>query len=135
MSRCRGRAYPLSNGTSEGSEPMHLTNKNHRNPRPGAIGPLTAVLLIPMVAMVAFAIDMSYIWRTEAELQNAADSAALAGAAELANAYYVSGLGSNSVDDKSLLLSTATTNAKYWAKYFGDKHLAGFEHTSADGWK
>ena len=51
--------------------------------RRGAVAPLTAVLLIPILGMLAFAIDIGYITETNLELQNAADAAALAGAAKL----------------------------------------------------
>lgn len=52
-------------------------------PRKGAVLPLVAILLIPTLAMVAFAVDIGYISVVGKEVQNAADSAALAGAAQL----------------------------------------------------
>jgi Flp pilus assembly protein TadG len=45
--------------------------------------PLTALLLIFLLGMVAFSVDMGYIVLVRQELQNAADSAALAGVAKL----------------------------------------------------
>lgn len=47
---------------------------------------LTALAIIPLLAMVAFAVDWGRICVTKAELQRAADSAAMAGAWELRNA-------------------------------------------------
>jgi Flp pilus assembly protein TadG len=51
--------------------------------RRAAVLPLTAILMIVLLGMVAFAVDTGYICWTKAELQNAADSAALAGASRL----------------------------------------------------
>src|SRR5438270_4300848 len=52
-------------------------------PRRGAVAPLTAVLMVALLAMVAFCVDFGYMVRINAELQNAADAAALAGAGKL----------------------------------------------------
>src|SRR5260370_40779784 len=57
---------------------IHLRSCDTR--RRGAIAPLCALLLVPLLAMLAFAIDTGYMCLTETELQNAADAAALAGA-------------------------------------------------------
>src|ERR687883_686916 len=51
--------------------------------RASAIVPLTALLATVLVGMVAFSVDVGYIAVARNELQNAADSAALAGAARL----------------------------------------------------
>jgi hypothetical protein len=51
--------------------------------RRAAIVPLTALLLTIMVGMLAFSVDIGYICAVEAELQNAADAAALAGAQQM----------------------------------------------------
>jgi hypothetical protein len=50
-----------------------------------------AILLVPLVAMVAFTVDIGRITMTTAECQNAADAAVLAGANELEKgfAYYI----------------------------------------------
>jgi len=56
--------------------------------RRGAVAPLTALLLIPILGMVFFSVDIGYIALTSMELQNAADAAALA-AAEQLQPYYV----------------------------------------------
>ncbi len=44
---------------------------------------VTALLLVPLLALVAFAVDLNHIWRCDAELQTAADAAAQAGATRL----------------------------------------------------
>lgn len=62
------------------------TKNQHRalqRSRKGTIVVLTAVLLIPLLAMVAFCVDMGYCIKVTSELQTAADSAALAGASQL----------------------------------------------------
>jgi len=52
-------------------------------PRRGNIAPLTVFLLPVFLAMTAFMVDTGYITVTMAQLQNAADAAALAGASKL----------------------------------------------------
>ena len=52
-------------------------------PRRGAMIPLFAVLLIPLLAMLAFSIDAGWMVLTRTDLQNTADAAALAGAERL----------------------------------------------------
>src|SRR5262249_47246970 len=51
--------------------------------RGGGTAVVTALMLLPLMLMVAFAVDLCNVWRTDAELQNAADAAALAGATQL----------------------------------------------------
>jgi Flp pilus assembly protein TadG len=58
----------------------HLSGLQRRK---GAVVPLTALLIIFLLGMVAFTVDMGYIVLVRQELQNAADSAALAGVAKL----------------------------------------------------
>jgi hypothetical protein len=41
------------------------------------------LLIIPLFALVAFAVDLNYVWTTDAQLQSAADAAALDGAHQL----------------------------------------------------
>ena len=50
---------------------------------PGAIAPLAAVMLVVLLAFVAFAVDIGIICTAKGELQNAADAAALAAAGKL----------------------------------------------------
>ena len=51
--------------------------------RRGNLPILIAVLLVPIVGMLALSVDVSYSMRKHDELQRAADFAALAGAREL----------------------------------------------------
>ena len=53
------------------------------NKRRGAVAVLVAILLVALLAMVSFCVDFGYMVRVNAELQNAADAAALAGASQL----------------------------------------------------
>ncbi len=67
--------------------------------RKGAILPLFALLLVPFVAMVAFAVDMGYICHVGTELQRTADAAALAAAETLLDEDELRGI-SNQSDDR-----------------------------------
>jgi Flp pilus assembly protein TadG len=55
--------------------------------RRGAIAPLSALVLLVLVAMMALAIDTGWIVLAESDLQSTADSAALAGANALMDSY------------------------------------------------
>jgi Flp pilus assembly protein TadG len=61
--------------------------KKRTGRRRGAIAPLTAIFLAVLVGLMAFAIDLGYAASVQAQLQNAADAAALAGAERLQNLY------------------------------------------------
>jgi Flp pilus assembly protein TadG len=66
----------------------HLPLKTRRNKircRGGVIIVLTAVLMVFMLGMIAFAVDVGYIAAAKAEIQRSTDSAAYAGAGELIN--------------------------------------------------
>jgi Flp pilus assembly protein TadG len=65
---------------------MRYIREKTRRPR-GAIAPLAAILLVPLIGMMAFALDVGYMIIVKAELQNAADAAALAGAEKLQALY------------------------------------------------
>src|SRR5207302_7701348 len=86
---------------------MHChTNTNRRR---GAMIPLFAVLLIPLLAMLAFSIDAGWMVLTRTDLQNTADAAALAGAEKLQEMwvqYYSPGQVS-----QSIILTQAVTNS------------------------
>ena len=91
--------------------------------RRGAIAPLAALLLIPLLGMMAFSVDLGYITHTQNELQSAADAAALAGAAQLTDnfvAYYLPG---QTAQQQTTILSaaqtSATTSARAYAGYNG----------------
>jgi Flp pilus assembly protein TadG len=55
----------------------------NRRPRRGTVVPTLAVFLVVLVAMLAFSVDLGRVALCRAQLQNAADSAALAGASAL----------------------------------------------------
>ena len=57
---------------------MRNTPQLSKERRLGAIAPLAAVLLIPLLGLVAFAIDYGYLLMVRADLQRSADAAALA---------------------------------------------------------
>jgi hypothetical protein len=66
---------------------VHRVKLSVRKPaRCGSALILTALAMIPLLAMVAFAVDWGRMCLTKAELQRAADSAAMAGAWELRDA-------------------------------------------------
>ena len=75
-------------------------------PRRGAIVPLTALLLVVLVGMLAFAIDLSYASEVESELQNVADAAALAGAGKLQELFVQ--YNSPGQTNQSQIVATAT---------------------------
>jgi len=64
---------------------MHSQRTNRI--RKGAVALLACILLIPLLAMLAFAIDAGWMVLVKADLQNAADAAALAGAEKLQSGY------------------------------------------------
>ena len=62
---------------------LPIAARTQQAKRRGAIAVLAPVLMIPMMAMVAFAIDYGYLLKTRAALQRAADAAALAAVRDL----------------------------------------------------
>jgi Flp pilus assembly protein TadG len=61
----------------------HFIRKPETHPRRGAVAVLAAVMMITLVGMLAFAIDLSYLANSRAELQRTADASALAGCYQL----------------------------------------------------
>lgn len=99
-----------------------------RNPvdrRQGAIAPLTAVLAVFILGMVAFAIDTGWLVLTESELQNAADSAALAGAQKLMDGLVAYQLPGQSASQQSKILDDTLAAARTSAKAFAALNGAG----------
>jgi Flp pilus assembly protein TadG len=103
-----------------------------RQRRRGAIAPLTAILLLPLLALVAFAVDLGWITHTQNELQSAADAAALAGAAQLPDyyaPYYLvlqNGQSAYSqAQSQAAILTTAENSAKTYAKKYAGYNPAG----------
>src|SRR5436305_1648343 len=96
--------------------------------RAGAIVPLTAIMLIVIMAFLALSIDLGYMILVHSQLQNAADAAALAGASQLL--------------DKRLLASSNTwqtveplalTNARTQAQTFSQANYGGGVSLTLDG--
>ncbi len=91
--------------------------------RRGAITVLVALLLVPFLAMVAFAVDIAWVVQSRSDLQNAADSAALAGAEQLMNGYVQYTLPSQTSQGTVLAASEGTATA--YAKNFAGYNTAG----------
>ena len=62
---------------------MRSKKINRQPTRRGAVVVLVAVLMIPLLAMVAFAIDYGYLLKTKTDLQRVADAASLAAVQDL----------------------------------------------------
>ncbi len=74
---------------------MRLRNPPSRPPRRGAVAVLVAILLIPLLGMVAFSVDIGYIKVVQSELHSAADAAALAGVSQLLDRNLLQGNAGN----------------------------------------
>lgn len=99
-----------------------MRRRRSRGRRIGALVPLTAILMVVLLAMVAFTVDIGYIVLVRQELQNAADSAALAGAGKL----YDLELQANFAPQGGLLLvDPAVAGATGEACLFTGKNTAG----------
>ena len=99
--------------------------QSHLKSRRAAVAPLTAVLLIPLLGMVAFAVDLGWISLTQSDLQNAADSAALAAAGQLMDGFVQYNLPGQSTLQKSAILSASKAKAVTYAKNFAGYNTAG----------
>lgn len=101
-----------------------MKSNPERHPRRGIIAPLAGIFLIFMVGMVAFGVDTGWVVLSQTDLQNAADSAALAGAHPLMNAYVQYQLSSDA-GTKGTILTNAKTSAKTYAKNYASYNSAG----------
>jgi Flp pilus assembly protein TadG len=90
-----------------------------RSARRGGIAPLAAILLAPLIALLAFSVDVGYIVTTQTELQNAADAAALAGASKLEIAFVPGGVSADT------LSTAAVAKARSVAKVYSSRNTAG----------
>jgi Flp pilus assembly protein TadG len=101
--------------------------------RPAATVPLFALLLVPLMGMLAFSIDLGYIALVRTDLQTAADAAALAGAEKLQNLfvqYTSAGMTGSQISQASVLTSVTTNthtsdNPMYTAEQFASYNKAG----------
>ena len=94
------------------------TQKCLQSNRRGAILVLTAVIMVFLLTIAAFAVDLGYIATTKTELQSAADGAALAGAIEM-----VDGLGSSPLKSQSQMQTAAKAAAVAVAQKNGNGDL------------
>ena len=62
---------------------LRLEHNRRSGRRKGAIAVLAAILMVVMLGMMAFSIDLGYMYSLQAELQRACDAAALAGVSAL----------------------------------------------------
>lgn len=79
--------------------------------RLGAIAPLAALLMIPLLGMLAFSIDISYAASVRSDLQSAADASALAGASKMQQYFVEYNYPTITSSQQSSIVSTATGNA------------------------
>jgi len=86
-----------------------MQRRRFRRKRNGNILVLSAVLMVLLMAMLAFAVDLGYLYVARNEMQRSADAAALAGAWELLDEGALSGNGS---------VSTLDSNARAEAAQF-----------------
>ncbi len=112
--------------------------------RRGAVTPLMAILIVPLLGMMAFSVDLGWIIKTQAELQNIADAAALAGATAhryapptLAGGGTTPGTPYGLMDGfvlyhtqsptltQAQIVSRAEANAQLYAQYYAYQNTAG----------
>src|SRR5713226_702117 len=86
-----------------------MTYHIHPRPRRGVVIPLFALLLIFLLAMLAFSIDAGYMVLVKSDLQNTADAAALAGAEKLQQLYVEYNMPGQ--PSPGSILTQATTNS------------------------
>ncbi len=99
---------------------MNRPLRNRRPDRRGSIIVLTALLLVVLIGMLAYAIDLGYIANTHTEVRMAADAAAFAGAGALingttaANTEALKFLALNKVGGRTLGASNAVIEFGAW---------------------
>jgi len=111
---------------------------SHKTSRNGVVALLMAFLLIPILAMAAFAVDIGWIVLSKSDVQNAADAAALAGAQQLVGQMTLSGSNGKYTLmngfaqyylagqlQQGTILTTAKTAASKYAKDVAYYHAGG----------
>jgi Flp pilus assembly protein TadG len=91
--------------------------------RRGAVAVLAALLMIPLLAFVAICVDIGWITTTKSTLQNAADSAAVAGARQLTDSFAAYSLPAQT--QKQSLITGAEAAAVTYSKKFCGYNGAG----------
>lgn len=97
---------------------MQLRNI-HQHGRQANVSILMALMLVTILGCVAFAVDIGYIALSRTELQSAADSAALAGAAKLVDQNLLK------LTNQATAIDTAMANARTEAKAYSVSNRAG----------
>ena len=87
-----------------------MDSRRHPRQRSGNVLFLTLILMVALMAMLAFAVDLGYLNVVRTELQRSADAAAIAGAWRLIDAQAPS-----AVTDSATLSGYAATNASHYA--------------------
>ena len=89
--------------------------------RRGAVAVFVALLMIPLLGFVALCVDIGWVTTTKSTLQNAADSAAAAGASQLVDYYGTYSTATTSAQPSliSSAKSSATTYGKKFCAYNG----------------
>lgn len=100
-------------------------DRRSRSPRRGVIVIFAAILMLAMMAMLAFAIDTGYMYALQSQLHRAVDAAALAGAGRLVDGMDEANLaveeymvrnpvgGTAAVDEEKLALAIAEFRANH----------------------
>src|SRR6516162_5353983 len=126
----------------------------NRSGRRGAVAPLMAALMVPLIGMIAFSVDLGWMLKTQAELQDIADAAALAGATAhryapptwtgggtspgspygLMDGFVAYSTGSNGLS-QTQIIAQAEANSRLYAQYYASQNAAGglSSITLADG--
>src|SRR5262249_21018919 len=102
-----------------------MTQVQRQSKRRGVIVPLTGLLLIFLIGMVAFAVDIGWITVSEANLQNAADSAALAGAHPLMDGSVQYQVSEGDPLLQASILNKTLANCRAAAKQYASLNSAG----------
>src|SRR4051812_9118490 len=87
-------------------------NRQLSRARRGNVIVLSAFLMIAMMGMIAFAVDLGYLYSVRTEMQRAADASAIAACWELIDQNAVSGSSNTSV-----LTDSARSKARQFAAY------------------
>lgn len=99
-----------------------LCNRPKKDRR-GALAPLGAVLMVPVLGMAAFSVDLGWVSLTNSQLKNAADSAAIAAAGQLIDGHVLYNLPSQT--QKESIVATAKAAAIAYARQYAGKNWAG----------
>ena len=103
--------------------PAHRVPSRSSRERRGAILVVLALLLIPLFAFTAFCVDIGWMTVTKSQLQNAADSAAAAGARQLVDNYAAYSLPLQQNPQK--LIDSAKQSANSYSTTYGTYNGAG----------